>query len=167
MWSQYVTTPSVFRFDSAFNARDRTQMLDTHCSHNHYCIHGIGAGLRAFARRSVFARASTQHLHCKAANRVCCIGARLTQVTLEYQAEKLHRPDIALLSYGWVSRSWPPLLLAHDYGGSAAENMRSTLDGFITTPRSDNEYSRAAPCLSAKAKHVASRRSMYIRQHTD
>ena len=61
-----------------------------------------------------------------------------------YQTEMLHRPDMALLNYGWVPRARPPLLLAHDYGGAAAEEMRSTTSGVITTPRNDDEYSEAS-----------------------
>lgn len=69
------------------------------------------------------------------------------QVTLVYQAEMLHRPDMALLNYGWVPRAIPPLLLAHDYGGAAAEEMRSTTSGVITTPPNDDEYSEAPSLL--------------------
>ncbi len=64
----------------------------------------------------------------------------ILQVTLVYQAETLHRPDIALMYHGWVPRSRPPLLLAYDYGGPAADNMRQTASGGIIAPRNDNAY---------------------------
>lgn len=72
--------------------------------------------------------------------RLSRIASMILQVTLVYQAEMLHRPDIALMYHGWVPRSRPPLLLAHDYGGRAAEDMRQTASGGIITPRNDNAY---------------------------
>lgn len=49
-----------------------------------------------------------------------------SQVTIPYQWNRLHRPDFALLQYGFFQKGRsPPLLAAIDYGGAEGNALRA------------------------------------------
>lgn len=62
-----------------------------------------------------------------------------SEVAISYEAAQLHRPDIALMRYGYWPRRRPPLLAAHDLPGPEADRLRSMGDT-IDTPLDDRTF---------------------------
>lgn len=62
------------------------------------------------------------------------------QVTIPYQWDRLHRPDAALLQYGFFQKGRrPPLLASIDYGGPGGETLRAGCQ-FHASPLHDDAY---------------------------
>ncbi len=49
------------------------------------------------------------------------------QVSITYSQNKLHRPDMAMLNYGFLPKRRPPLLCAYDLGAPEAVRCSCTV----------------------------------------
>ncbi len=72
----------------------------------------------------------------------------LPQVTIDYGHAYLHRPDMALLSYGFVPRRDPPLLSTVDLPSGFGDVRHPREASYPATPTHDPDYgvtARSAP----------------------